>query len=188
MGQRRHHYEQAFEHHLRQRKVPYVSVNEARKALMPDNAKMAVDGESRSLKSFDFVLYSSETNLLAEVKGRRIGRGLSGNGSGSRRSRLECWVTREDVECLLTWERLFGSGFRAVFVFVYWCDEQPGSALFEEMFEFRGRWYALRAIAVEDYAREMRTRSPRWRTVHLPMATFDQLSRPLIGAEVAAEA
>lgn len=186
MGQRRHHYEQAFEHHLRQRKVPYVSVNEARKALMPDYAKIAVEGETRALKSFDFVLYSSDTNLLAEVKGRRIARGPSGSGV-SRRGRLESWVTRDDVECLLTWERLFGSGFRAVFVFVYWCEEQPGSSLFEEMFEYRGRWYALRAIAVEEYAREMRTRSPRWRTVHLPTATFDELSRPLIGAEVGAE-
>src|SRR5688572_22372104 len=35
MAQRRFHYEQAFEHFLRANRVPYVAVDEAKKALMP---------------------------------------------------------------------------------------------------------------------------------------------------------
>ena len=183
MAQRRHHYEQAFEHYLREQRVPYVAVNEARKALLPESTSSRLNRAkgTLSLKSFDFVLYGDPTNLLVEIKGRKIG-GRSGNGQTRRpsRARLECWVTREDVESLRQWEELFGDGFRAMFVFVYWCDAPPPSALFEEIFEFRGRWYALRGIEVTDYASEMKTRSPRWGTGHLPRASFERLSSPLV--------
>ena len=53
------HYEAAFEHYLRQRRVPYVAVDEAKKALFAN----------ASLKSFDFVVYSQQgPNLLVDVK------------------------------------------------------------------------------------------------------------------------
>jgi hypothetical protein len=189
--QRRHHYEQAFEEYLRARRIPYVAVDEARKALLPDEARIEVavgspDGPKRAIKSFDFVLYAQTGNLLIECKGRKITPRLRKDAQGHARSsgagRLECWVTEEDVASLSAWERLFGDGFQAAFVFIYWCDEQPALPLFEEIFEFKGRWYAIRAVTVRDYARAMRPRSPRWRTVHMPGAEFDRLSRPLSSA------
>ncbi len=75
MAQRRHHYELAFEHYLRDRRVPYVAVDEARKALLPEDAQLLVTDPGlgqRSLKSFDFVLYGRDANLLVEIKGRRV--------------------------------------------------------------------------------------------------------------------
>ena len=61
MADRTVHYEAAFEAFLRQKGVPYVAVDEAKKALFA-NAK---------LKSFDFVVYSKNgPNLLVDVKGR----------------------------------------------------------------------------------------------------------------------
>jgi hypothetical protein len=36
----------------------------------------------------------------------------------------------------------------------------------------------MRAVAANDYRAAMRTRSPRWDTVHLPTATFRGLVRP----------
>lgn len=194
MAQRRHHYELAFEQYLRDRRVPYVAVDEARKALLPDEAmlRVSVDGaDQSSLKSFDFVLYGREENLLIEIKGRRIARRpprsptprTSRGGSQLASSgRLETWVTEDDVGSLSTWERLFGEGFRAAFVFVYWCDELPPAALFEEVFEFRGRWYALRAVPLAQYSAAMRPRSRRWRTVHVPTADFDRISTSLCGS------
>ena len=179
VAQRRHHYEQAFEHYLRSRRIPYVAVNEARKALLPDGAVIRVSDEEgeRALKSFDFVVYGDEGNLLVEIKGRKIARRKSGAGG-----RLECWVTEDDVAALAMWEELFGSTFRSAFVFVYWCDGEPPEPLFEEMFELRGRWYALRAVALDDYVASMRTRSPRWRTVDLPAGVFDRVGGPLVAA------
>ncbi len=173
---RRHHYEQAFEEYLRSRRIPYVAVDEARKALVPAGTRLRLAGseptqDAEPLKSFDFVLYGQNQNLLAEIKGRRVGPG--------RARRLESWVTQDDVEALTAWEGLFGPGFAAAFVFVYWCEEQPPVPLFEETFEHRGRWYAVRVVTVAEYAGAMRTRSPRWRTVHLPTADFDRMSRRL---------
>ncbi|MFM9996144.1 MAG: HYExAFE family protein [Phycisphaerales bacterium] len=190
MAQRRHHYELAFEHYLRDRRIPYVAVDEARKALLPDDPAFRMappdrNGAAASLKSFDFVLYGRDANLLIEIKGRKIARRVRAvrrarHGPPSA-GRLESWVTEEDVDSLLTWERLFGDGFRAAFVFVYWCDELPAAALFEEVFEFRGRWYAIRAVPLSRYAASMKPRSRRWRTVHVSSADFDRISTCLCG-------
>jgi hypothetical protein len=191
VAQRRHHYEQAFEAFLRSRRVPYVAVDEAKKALVPEGTPMLVrtggtepggnSGGEAALKSFDFVIYGRGSNLLVEVKGRRIGRRtLAGAGKSGApgRSRLESWVTLDDVASLEAWGRLFGPEFAAAFVFIYWCEEQPPDALFEEIFEHRGRWYALRAVTLAEYVRVMKVRSLRWRTVHVPSAVFDKVSRP----------
>jgi hypothetical protein len=178
MAQRRHHYEAAFESYLRTKRIPYVAVDEARRALLPEGADLRLTTGER-LKSFDFVLYGHGGNLLTEVKGRRLGVGRG----GARAPRMECWVTREDVESLSAWEGLFGETFEAAFVFVYWCEILPPDALFDEMIEHRGRWYALRAIRVRDFRSSMKARSERWGTFDLRAADFDRLSRPLAGRE-----
>jgi len=214
MAQRRHHYEQAFELYLRTFRIPYVAVDEARKALLPENSVFRVrrdeppgapGSRESSLKSFDFVIYGEPSaglvghdrqgsNLLVEVKGRRIGRRPRGgpspvksaisregpeNRGAARTGRLDSWVTLEDVRSLQTWQELFGPEFKAAFVFIYWCDEQPPDGLFQEIFDHRGRWYAIRSVTVDDYAKAMRTRSTRWGTVHVAPGTFERISQPL---------
>lgn len=188
MGQQRHHYEQAFEAHVRSRRVPLVSVNEARKSLLPAPHEPGDPHDPHgALKSFDYLLYGADVNLLVEIKGRRLGAHPHEPDGGARPlapappSAMQNWVTRDDVASLLRWEALFGAGFCAAFVFIYWLERQPASALFEEMIEHKGRWYLLRAIAAADYQRHMRPRSERWGTVSLPAATFDRLSGPLLG-------
>jgi len=180
MGNRRQHYERAFEAYLRARRIPYVSVDEARKALLPDGSVFAdpAGKQPSALKSFDFVVYGEHTNHLIDVKGRKTQSRRCANRTG----RLESWVTEDDVRSLRVWQRLFGEGFQAGFVFVYWCEEQPPDALFQEIIEHRGRWYALRAVDVDDYEGAMTPRSRRWRTVHVPSAAFERLSRPFCPA------
>lgn len=179
MGQSRHHYEQALEAHLRVRRVPVISVNEARRTLLAPGAEHTMNDQASpgsshaALKSFDFVLYGEPTNLLIDVKGRKI-KSLS-----ARPCRLESWVTRDDVDALGRWEGLFGAGFRAAFVFVYWCPEQPPDALFFETFEHRGRWYAVRTVLLDAYRAEMVPRSRRWGTVHVPGPAFERVGSPL---------
>jgi hypothetical protein len=192
--QRRHHYEHALEEYLRARRIPYVAVDEARKTLLPRGLVPRVRspediGAAASLKSFDFVIYGQGTNLLVEVKGRQVKHRTAAPSRGTdpgllftprplRTGRLESWVTLDDVSSLQRWEALFGPEFQGVFVFVYWCASQPPDALFQEVFEHRGRWYALRAVRVRDYALHMRVRSPKWRTVNLPANVFEQVSSP----------
>jgi len=182
MAQRRHHYERAFEAFLRSRRIPYVSVNEARKTLLPDGACLPmpkeVDSDRKSLKSFDFIVYGADSNVLIDVKGRKAPQRQRANTTG----RLESWVTQDDVDSLGIWQDLFGEGFQAGFVFVYWCEEQPPDALFQEIFEHHDRWYALRAVTLDEYVAAMKPRSVRWRTVHVPAASYERISRPFCPA------
>jgi hypothetical protein len=161
MADRSIHYEAAFEAFLRQRGVPYVAVDEAKKALFV-NAK---------LKSFDFVVYCQRgPNLLLDIKGRQLRNRASRKG-------FETWATQRDVDDLLQWEQIFGTGFRAVLGFVYWIDPplvpEPG------MFNHRDRWYLLMGVELEEYRQHMRQRSPKWETVSLPSEDFRTLARPL---------
>jgi len=209
LTQRRHHYEQAFETFLRSRRIPYVAVDEAKRALLPEdhNLRLTITDQGGqknvALKSFDFVIYGQDgvrptdpnqpANLLVEIKGRKVARRPRKAGdseehprssiptAGQNRGRLESWVTQEDVDSLHTWEKLFGPEFAAAFVFVYWCDEQPPDGLFQEVFEHRGRWYAIRAVRLDMYRRLMKPRSLSWGTVHLSTEDFERASQPFSG-------
>lgn len=193
--QRRHHYERAFEEYLRRGRIPYVAVDEARKALLPVGARLQTDeGENAALKSFDFVVYGRNANLLIDIKGRRIahGRGRASIDDPARAAvrvgRLETWVTEDDIASLTRWQELFGPGFEAAFVFIYWCDAQPPDALFQEVFEHKSVWYALRSVRLDEYVRAMKPRSPRWRTVHVPRGAFEIISQPFAPLAEAAPA
>ncbi|MEM8783055.1 MAG: HYExAFE family protein [Planctomycetota bacterium] len=173
MAQRRFHYEKAFEHFLRANGVPYVAVDEAKRALQ------ATGAAKLPIKSFDFVVYGGEgsANLLVDVKGRKhSGRSASGGGTGKQ---LQNWVTREDVAGLKRWSGIFGAGFEPVFVFLFWCDAPPPDALFLEVFEFGERWYAVQAIRLSDYEPAMRERSKKWETVSVPARHFAEHARPI---------
>mgnify|MGYP001115688222 CR=1 FL=1 len=186
MGRRQIHYERAFTALLKERGVPYVAVDEARRAILPGEQaplKTLHDGAMKTLKAFDFVLYGTP-NLLVELKGRRLPAGSS---------RLENWVTADDVDSLRRWRSLFGPGYAGCFVFVYECAAEPPASppiaadpLFGDCWIFKDRWYTLRCVDVEAYAAHMTVRSARWRTVNLPKADFLRLSGPLMAKEPAA--
>jgi hypothetical protein len=203
MGQRRFHYEHAFEAMLRRRRLPYICVDEAKKAHLPEGARLTLtelhertaapaspgqepdpkaesEPEPEAIKSFDFVVYDRGRCLLIDVKGRKIIQRRSRGASPDPRKpgHMESWVTEDDVRSLVRWRALFGDGYDALFVFLYWCDAQPPDGLYQEVFEHRGRWYALRAVELDAYRAHMTQRSPRWRTVHLPTAAFERLSEP----------
>ncbi len=160
MADRKVHYEAAFEGYLRERGIPYVAVDEARKALFAN----------ASLKSFDFVVYGRNgPNLLVDIKGRSL--------RGPRGGSYQTWATERDVADLLEWQRVFGQSFRAVLMFVFWIDPplvpEPG------MYEYRDRWYRMLGIELTEYREHMRRRSSKWETVALPQAEFRSLARSL---------
>jgi hypothetical protein len=167
--QRRFHYDHAFEQYLRQRAIPYVAVDEARRALC---GRPVAGLPDQSLKSFDFVVYGQGNgNLLIDVKGRKH--------SGRSAKSFDNWVTRADVESLAQWQRLFGRGFRGAFAFLYWCEAIPPQSLFQDVFTCDHRWYALLAVTLEDYRRHLRPRSTRWDTVSIAAAAFREVAQPL---------
>lgn len=161
MADRTIHYEAAFEAFLRDRGIPYVAVDEAKKALFAD----------ARLKSFDFVVYSkSGPNLLVDVKGRQ-------SCGKSAKSSFQTWTTEQDVTDLAQWEQVFGQGFKAVVAFVYWID--PPLTPAEGMYEYRNRWYLMMGVDLAEYRNHMRRRSVKWETVALPAADFRSLARPI---------
>ncbi len=165
MADRNVHYEAAFEAYLRQRGIPYVAVDEAKKALFY-NAR---------LKSFDFVVYSKQgPNLLVDVKGRQL------RSKAGRAVSVQTWTTEQDVVDLLQWQQVFGDDFSAILVFVYWIDPPVlGEASGAGIFEHRDRWYQMMAVELREYREHMRRRSVKWETVALSSADFKSLARPI---------
>lgn len=183
--QRRFHYEQAFEHYLRSKAIAYVAVDEARRAItgkvghIKDGA-VGPAGSASSLKNFDFVVYSDAgPNLLIDVKGRKLPTSKMGKSGKTTCSAFQNWVTADDVDAMGQWSTLFGDGFAAAFAFLFWCDAPPPDALFQEVFEFGDKWYAVLAITLDDYRQHMRPRSVKWETVNIPSKAFRDLSVPL---------
>jgi hypothetical protein len=154
------HYEAAFEDYLRQKGLPYIAVDEAKKALFA----------GAKLKSFDFVVYRPQgKNLLVDVKGRKL---------SETTASLQNWTTREDIDDLRQWQDIFGEGFTAMFLFMYHWPGTPETAPLKDMLMFQEKWYGMLAISVPDYREFMKPRSEAWGTVHLPMKEFRRLAKP----------
>lgn len=163
MAIRSNHYDAAFEEFLRSRCQPYVAVDETRRALL----------EESSLKSMDFIVYTSEgPNWLVDVKGRRFD-GPAGN-------RWENWATEDDIRSLTQWENVFGPGFEAVLVYAY--EVSGPSKHFSEcsLFSYRDRLYGFYGIRVAQYREEMKQRSRSWGTVCLAAEKYRSLRFSLV--------
>ena len=164
---RGNNYELAFEEYLRDRALPYIGVDETRRAMLGGGP----------VKSLDFIVYGIKgCRLLVDVKGRRF----PGGSESKPRNVWESWSTKEDVDGLRRWAEIFGPGYEAAFVFMYKLAERvaiPSDT--PDLWTWRGDRYLLRAVLVEDYAKQMRVRSPKWGTVNLNKAAFAEIVRPL---------
>jgi hypothetical protein len=168
MAKRENHYEAAFEEFLRTRKIPYVAVDEAKRAQFADSPV-----SSSSLKSLDFIVSSSAgKNWLVDVKGRRF-------PSGRRRQYWKNWSTRDDLVSMARWEKLFGDRFEGLFVFAYNIRGSRAPLPAEQLFERHGRLYGFLAVRLADYACWARPISARWDTLAMPVRRFKQLAEPL---------
>lgn len=163
MANRDNHYEAAFEGFLRERCVPYVAVDEARRTTLGD----------ATLKSLDFIVTSPRgERWLVDVKGRRF-------PSGEARQYWKNWSTRDDLWSLARWQQIFGQEFAGLLVFAYNVIGDRSPLPREQLYGFRGGLYGFLAIRVEQYARHARTISPRWDTLAMPAGAFRSLVEPV---------
>jgi len=166
MSQRGTHYERAFEDWLGQRRLPYVAVDQAKKAMFTGSR----------IKSFDFIIYPPRgRTLLVDVKGRKL------EVSSMRRGHLgQNWTTHEDIEGLGQWEEVFGPDYSAAFVFAFWLtDADPGGPEYETAYRYDHRAYVFVAAELAEYRRSARARSAKWQTVYVPAKEFERMARPL---------
>lgn len=159
------HYERAFENWLIDHRIPYVHCKEHHRPGPSDG----------SVKNFDFLLRpESGRKIIVEVKGRTFAgttlAGLSG---------LECWVTRDDVKSLRMWKKALGPDHEAVFVFAYRVAQADVDFDGLEPLTLGADRYAFFCLRLDDYARCMRSRSRKWRTVTLAARDFRRHARTL---------
>ncbi len=164
MAQRHNHYEAAFEAFLRERGVPYVAVDEAKRATFA----------GKSVKNLDFIVspVGARRRWLVDVKGRKF-------ASGAGRQCWKNWTTRDDLESMARWQALFGATFTPLLVFAYEVVGDLSPLEGDQLFVFRQRLYAMVAIQLDHYASAAQTISPKWNTVAMPVARFREMARPL---------
>ena len=169
MTRRHNHYEAAFEAYLRELEVPYVAVDEAKRARMG----------GRSLKNLDFIVspVGGRERWLVDVKGRRFG--STHTTSGRRGQAWKNWSTRDDIESMAHWQRLFGPPFTPLLAFVYLVVDDVAPLPADQLFPFRKRLYALVGIRFDHYVSGARIISPKWGTCAMPVEHFRELARPL---------
>lgn len=151
-------YERAFENWLKDSRIQYIAVDDHKKAMFT----------RCKIKSFDFLLYPrSGQTIIAEVKGRKfIGTSLA------KLTGFECWVTTEDVDGLAAWQKVFGPGHQAIFVFVYAIENIDVDFDGRAVYEFDENRFTFFCIKLDDYRLFMKRRSPKWQTVTLPADKF----------------
>jgi len=157
-------YEQAFESWLIDNRLRYTAV---------DQQKRRIFAQSR-IKSFDFLLYPVDSPpLIVEVKGRTFkGKSLCDMHG------LDCWVTMEDVSGLIRWERIWGCGIKALFIFAYRFEKIDVETDGIQVYDFMGDRYVFYVVRLDDYRTFMTVRSPKWRTITLPAAKFREFAVP----------
>ena len=163
---RSNHYEAAFEAYL-QEQGPQLHRHGRNAPLLCTVAK--------PLKNLDFIVHATAASqLLIDVKGRRFPAGTP----AKPRAVWECWSTRDDLDALDHWRRLFGrlSGTAAVRLRHHPDVRLPDDV--EDLWHFRGHRYLLRAVAADDYQMHRRVRSARWGTVTLPTPVYKRLAQP----------
>jgi hypothetical protein len=158
------HYERAFEAWLRQRRVPYVPVQQVGRA---------ADREG-PLKNFDYLVHAGPRHYIVDVKGKHFPQTSRG-----RDTWWENWIHYADLEGLFAWESHFGEGYTALLVYCYWLQLPPGDESARKTLTTGGRDYLLVAIPARTFAENCRRRSTRWQAVHVPMREFTSLVRPV---------
>jgi len=167
MANRDIHYEAAFEDYLRAKGWPFVVVDEAKKSVFA----------GASIKSFDFLVYSSSgENLLVDVKGRKFPDLGGSRRQGASTKAWENWITRDDVDGLRQWEKVFGPDFAGTLVFAYWLQGRPERSPFNDVHIFKKKSYAFVAVKLEDYVTAARPRSEKWQTIAVPSKPFSKLA------------
>ena len=157
MAKRHNHYEAAFENWLRDRRVPYVAVDEARRSLVADG----------SLKSVDYLVSPpGAESLIVDIKGRQF-------PSGKKHKQYwRNWSTRDDLRSLAEWARYFGPGFTPVLVFAYHVTSDRSPVPLDQLWTAGDRTYGFIAIRLAEYLLAARTLSAKWDTVSMPTAEF----------------
>ena len=155
------HYEHAFQAYLRALRVKHNLLRETHRNI----------DDEWTIKSFDLLINASNgRQLLVDVKGRRLER---------NHSRLENWVTEDDIQSLGRWQSVFGPEALSLLAFVYHLVGRTSKVEFHDAYTYQDRCYGFLGVPLADYRNCRCIRSPRWETVDLPQEVFRELAKPI---------
>ena len=160
MADRTVHYEMAFAHYLRERRVACISIDETRRTFT----------NQQSIKSLDFVVTPSPGCwLLVDVKGRKLPAGSLS---------LENWATEDDIASMNRWQQVFGENSTAILAFVYELGDPVQRFWFAESFCHNGQHFGCLCVKLAEYQSQVKVRSPKWKTVSIPRGAFTRMAMP----------
>jgi hypothetical protein len=161
-------YEQAFQCFMTENKLPFIWIDQSKRPEFQDGP----------VKNFDFLLYpDSDSPILIELKGRTFkGTSLAGLKG------LDGWATFEDVQSLTHWRDQFRKdtpAAQAFFVFAFRFNNIDVETDGWDVYDYFGQCFMFLAIPLDDYAKAMKVRSPKWQTVNLPAEDFRRDAIPI---------
>ena len=156
-------YECSLTEYLKYRGLYFYHIEELEKFFTPND---------NPYKNFDLLVPGDNQNLLIEIKGRKA--------SGKSKMRFENWVTGDDIQSLMYWEKKFGQRFKGVFCFVYKIEPDLPPANTEcTAFTFNNLRFAFLGIELSRYITESTLRSVKWNTFSLPSKVFVKYAKPI---------
>ena len=151
--------------------IEYLKYRELHHYRIEDLKKFMVNISDESIKNFDILVPGNDGNVLIEIKGRKA--------SGKNKLRFENWVTGEDIQSLMHWQKMFGKHFMSIFCFVYKIDfDMPAANTEFTSFSANNMRFAMFGIELDKYIAESSLRSIKWNTFSLNSKAFIKHSRP----------
>jgi hypothetical protein len=163
------HYETAFEDLLKNRKILYIAINESKRPTIPDKSI-----KNKSIKNFDFIIFSKNGKYLVDVKGKSFP-----YRRGRRLLYWENWVSEGDLEGLNLWQEKFGENFRSIIVYLYLIKNEKDIEKFKNTHHYKNKTYGIVGISLEDFLKNRRPRSRKWRAFYVPREKFENLVKPI---------
>ena len=158
------HYERAFASWLRERNIPYLSVDQLRRS----------SDDEGPIKNFDFLVHHGSRHYIVDVKGRQFPQVSRG-----RETWWENWIHYADLEGLFAWERHFGEGYEGLLVYCYWLQLSADESGAQKTISVADRDYLIVGIEAKRFAENCRKRSAKWQALSIPAKTFTSLIRPI---------
>lgn len=142
-------YERVFEGIIRKCEIPYIAINEAKRAVV----------EGKKIKSLDFIVASKTGIYLLDVKGKTFPYGWP-KRSISERDYWENWVHKDDLEGMELWSSLLQSKkIQPLLVFVYKIVKRDEVQNFVDYVKMDNTLYGFVAIPTSVYRQNWKQRS-----------------------------
>lgn len=161
---KRAHYEQAFEALLRQSQIPYIAINESKRPVI----------KGKTIKNFDFIVYSSKGSYLIDIKGKYFPYKYK-----KSLNYWENWIKTDDIEGLRFWQRISGRGFESIIVYPYLIRYKEDKKHFKNVFNFKNNSYGIVGIELNKYLKNSKPRSVRWNAISVSREKFKNLVKPI---------